>query len=432
MPSAASPRPPALRPHTAASAFARLRRPRRPRRRPRRSGPAHRPGNRPRRLGLAVTLVALATVLASAVAAQPPAPSGAEPFDLDADGRVGDAEFRHYLVERIRLPLRAIDDDGDGRISSAELAHFGILLGSVESSVEEYRKLHPDGLDMTSFAAYAGIEPPPRPTAPTWFERTGLLVRGKLEPIGLDKAAKPLSAAGAATLSFSRDLDDGRAWSTLKGVLMRPIRFESRPDLALIPSVAVNQVRYRERERAEVDSLGFRVSLDRLYRLDGDGLFESVGVRANPAFITDTDAETRILVAELQVQASPPATVGGESLYGGLELRWQPALLTEYGRVIADPDEEVSDDGDHFGRVGPSLDAELRLAAIEGLTLGISWEYLATALGRQRDRKRVETTLTLALDRDGHFSVQALYVNGDASSKLEDEAYWSLGLGVKY
>ena len=200
-----------------------------------------------------------------------------------------------------------------------------------------------------------------------------------------------------------------------------------------MPSVSVNRIRYLREEDPTVDTLALRVSLDRLYRLEEAGVVESIGLRANPTVITDSALETQIVSAELQLQPTLPSFgVGAELALDPFELRWQPALFAEYGRVLAGAGGRAFDDEDRFGRLGPGLEAEIGLRALESVEAALSWQYLATVIEGQRDRKRTELSLTLLLDSTEHFSIQILYVNGDASAKLEDEEYWSLGLGVKY
>lgn len=122
--------------------------------------------------------------------------------------------------------------------------------------------------------------------------------RRGLESVTVFSDARSFSGASAATVSYSQDREDNESWSTLKGVVMRPIRNEQRQNLVFSPSIAFYRVRYFKDSSSTTDTLVLRFSTDRLYPQPGGRVITSWTARANPAFTTDSRFDARIVSVE--------------------------------------------------------------------------------------------------------------------------------------
>lgn len=352
-------------------------------------------------------------------------------YDTDRDGLISAAEYREYLVRQLRIPTSLLDRDENGEISAEEIDALSKILQSNNERVANYEVYAPDGLDLHTFAEQEGLLEATLDPPANWLERQGLLVRGNLESLSLFADAKPLNAASAATLAYSRDFSDKQSWSTIKGALMRPIRFDARSNLILLPSVTLNSTRYNEPPARGTDTLIFRTALDQLYPLANVDSVESLNFRVNPAYITDTQFNTAIVSAEFQLQPSSTRLGIGKTIpAGAFQLHWLPNLFAEYGRVLHEIDE--NEEQSRFFRIGPRIEIEFWLRNFQQLRAAMSAQNLISFRSESRSRKSVEVSLALALDNTGHLALQMKYVNGDSSAKLEDEHFWTLGLGIKY
>lgn len=355
-------------------------------------------------------------------------------FDTDLNGIITADEYRAFLIARTDIPVRVLDENSDGDISAEELELLSGILEGIDGRVQEFRNDSPEGLDIAIFNRQAGLTEETPVEIASWFERSGLLVRGKLESVTLFSGVKPLSGASSATVSYSQDLGNDKAWSTLKGVVMRPFRNEQRPNLVFSPSISFNRVHYTDESVASTDTLIFRVSADQLYPRPNGERVTAWTVRANPAVITDSEFDSLIVSLEFTLQPTAPTIGIGDAIsVGSLELRWQTNVSLEYGRVYDRGDNgQFIDDKNQFGRIGPSADLDVWFSSFENLKASVSWQFLKTIVGDQRSRKQVDAVLSLALDKAGHLSAQLKYINGDSSAKLENEEQWTFGLGVKY
>lgn len=355
-------------------------------------------------------------------------------FDTDLNGIISAEEYRAFLIARTDIPMRVLDENSDGEISSEELEWFSSMLEGIDERVQEFRNDSPHGLDIVDFNRQAGLTEEIPVELDSWFERSGLLVRGKLESVTLFSEVKPLSGASSATFSYSQNLANDTAWSTLKGVVMRPFRNEQRPNLVFSPSISFNRVNYTNNSLASTDTLIFRLSADQLFPRPKGTRVTAWTLRANPALITDTDFGSLIVSLEFTLQPTAPTLgIGNAISVGSLELRWQTNALLEYGHVYDRGDNVLFvDDENLFGRLGPSVDLDVWFSSFENLKASVSWQFLKTIVGEQRSRKYADVVLSLALDKSGHLSAQMKYINGDSSAKLENEEQWTFGLGIKY
>lgn len=352
-------------------------------------------------------------------------------YDTDRDGLISPAEYREFLIRQLRIPLNVLDRDDDGEISAEEIEALSKVLQSTNERVENYEVYAPDGLDLYAFSEQEGLTQATQDPPANWLERQGILVRGNLESLSLFADAKPLNAASSATVAYSRNFTDSQSWSTIKGALMRPVRSDTRPNLILLPSVALNRTRYNEPSARGTDTLIFRAAVDRLYPLAGLGSVKSLNFRINPAYITDSEFNTAIVSAEFQLQPSAPGLGIGKSIpASAFQLRWLPNLFSEYGRVLLQKDK--NEDPLRFFRIGPRMEIEIWLRSFQQLRATLSAQHLVSLRSESRSRKSAEVSLALALDSSGHLALQVKYVNGDSSAKLEDEHFWTLGLGIKY
>ncbi len=352
-------------------------------------------------------------------------------YDTDRDGLISTAEYREFLIRQLHIPISLLDRDQNGEISAEEIDALSKVLQSINERATSYEIYAPDGLDLHAFAEKEGLLEATLEPGRNWLDRQGLLVRGNLESLSLFADAKPLNAASAATVAYSRDFSDNQSWSTIKGVLMRPFRFDNKPDLILLPSMTLNSTRYDEPSAKGTDTLIFRAAIDRLYPLSSVESVESLNFRVNPAYITDTQFKTAIVAAEFQLQPSATRLGIGKTIpAGAFQLRWLPNLFSEYGRVLHEKDENKEQS--RFFRIGPRIEVEFWLRNFQQLRASLSAQHLFSLRTESRSRENVEVSLALALDSSGHLALQMKYVNGDSSAKLEDEHFWTLGLGIKY
>ena len=352
-------------------------------------------------------------------------------YDTDRDGLISPAEYREYLIRQLRIPISTLDRDDDGETSAEEIDALSKLLQSSNERVADFEVYAPDGMELHIFAEQEGLlettlEPPAN-----WLERQGILVRGNLESLSLFADAKPLNAASSATLSYSRNYNNHQSWSTIKGALMRPVRFETEPNLIFLPSLSLNRTHYNEPTAKGTDTLIFRAAVDRLYPLHSIDSMQSLNFRVNPAYITDTKFDTAIVSAEFQLQPSATRLGIGKTIpVSVFQFQWLPNIFSEYGRVLRQ--ESANEEKSIFFRIGPRVELEFWLREFQQLRATMSAQHLLSLRPESRSRKSVEVSLALALDSTGHLALQLKYVNGDSSAKLEDEHFWTLGLGIKY
>lgn len=375
--------------------------------------------------GMVLLVLALCTVTAAQAAIN------LRFYDTDRDGLISPAEYRVFLVRQLRLSITLLDTNDDGDISTEEIEALANVLQTTNERVEDYELHAPEGLELHDFAEHEGLLEATADPPANWLERQGLLVRGNLESMSLFADAKPLSAASSASVSYSRDYNDNQSWSTIKGVLMRPVRFETKPNLIFLPSLSLNRTRYSEPTASGTDTLILRAAIDRLYTFPDIDSLQSLNFRVNPAYITDSRFNTAIVSAEFQLQPSATRLGIGKSVpTREIQFQWLPNLFSEYGRVLRQ--EDVNEEKSRFFRIGPRIELELWFRRFQRLRATMSAQHLLSLRSESRSRKSVEVSLALALDNAGHLALQVRYVNGDSSAKLEDEHFWTLGLGIKY
>ncbi len=351
--------------------------------------------------------------------------------DTDRDGRISAGEYRDYLLRQLRVSRSVLDRDDDGEISAAEIEALSGALDSINDRVDSFEIDTPDGLELHAFAEQEGLLESPEDAPGSWSARWGVLVRGNLESLSLFSDAKPLNSASSATVSYSQDFNDKQSWSTIKGVLMRPVRFDSRPNLIFLPSVSLNRTSYNKPSTSGTDTLILRAAIDRLYTLPSVESVQNLNFRVNPAYITDSRFDSAIVSAELRLQ--PMATglgIGQTIPAGAFQFHWLPNIFSEYGRVLRQ--EDSSEEKSRFFRIGPGIELEIWLREFRRLRASLSAQHLLSLKPESRSRKNIELAVALGLDNSGHLALQLKYVNGDSSAKLEDEHFWTLGLGVKY
>ena len=335
------------------------------------------------------------------------------------------------------LPFGKIDLDGNGYISDNEFYAARKTIRKVFEQIDEqnieYQADYPAGLPIADFAKRYKTKDVDEKQQTLLFEDWGILIRDS--PENLDIAQEPQSQAKAksATIALARNIAADKTTLTLKGAIMRPVRFGSNPDFQLYPSLQINRVRNKPESAKDVDTLAIRIGMSKKVSLSKTGPVEDLYLRLNPTYTTDSHFNSDIRSIELQVE--PVAigyAIGKSKRLGPIDFRLLPMVHYEYGRVFDNGDEAELVEDDTISRLGTKLELQIWPVHSDRLSAVIKYEYLATVSGNQRDRRIFQMTMSYAIDKAQHYSIQLKYANGDTSVKLEDEEAWFVGFGVRF
>ncbi|HWK97607.1 MAG TPA: hypothetical protein VNR39_19505 [Pseudolabrys sp.] len=287
-----------------------------------------------------------------------------------------------------------------------------------------------------------GLEIKPKDDAPP------LIVRDAHAVISLKQLLEAKKTADGASLSYTRDFQNDNQITALSGAvyLYKDILPEPK-DAGLIrpfdrvtwaPGIEFDQQRNGSNPGKNVDYLSPRLVAE--FALPGATvrqLFRIAGY-----YNTDSRGQTKVWGGSFEWQ--PVSNVhhisSGFRISPSLPLgfRFDPIAHFEVEKVAAAGPLTNLNDGDHYFRAGPILQASFWFLdgpqILQRLTFGAQFRQLwgNAGSGMQKDLRYWQANLAYNLDDNGHAAIKATYRQGDLPGTGQDVRDFKTGLSIKY
>jgi len=367
----------------------------------------------------------------------------AKDFDFDKNGTIDPGPEITALLRHANSKIYGqMDKNKNGIIEASEKKKYEENLNLlVQDNLDEYASQRGERPALPVVEARKIFTP----QKPKRTSLGGLLIREKHEDVTVLDKGKSFEKATGTILSFTRDIEQSNTAWTARGAVLYPFRIplKAYPDFnatvltaySIVPSVSFDRLKNSKDDSKDVNSLTFRLGSE--FEFGGGGLFDLQYARANLAYATDFDLDTKVPAVEMQWEPiKSDWGIGSGRDISGIPLEYRVRFIahSEWGRTQDTGGNANLSDDETFVRVGPKFELELwpTVEGLERFSSHVKWSYLRGLTGEPENSDLLETGLTYRLDAAGHAQVEASYRNGETPLIKRDVEAFHVGIGVKF